>query len=244
MKTLWALCFGALCCVSCTKSRPHVLQPTLEGLHDAMEKRGMFALFPDDPTLRVIFFTAQDDIPWALVTSKDHMYRDGCTWHDYVFKDGQWQRGPTKISEITYTNPVTGVASGPVDPSNCLIEAGMDEFYIWTEKGQKPKFVVIHDHGWRGGIFKDDDPTTGIFVDVEEYYLATRTAKHITIDPEGYLKTIPIPELSFEKRRFEYDDGDDIKDYPTLQLETPTYKLEPIQVQTFSPKTRGLDPVE
>jgi len=203
-------------CASCTNTTP---KPTMERLHDAMAKSGMFFdVFPNNPTLYAVFFKTQDGIPRALVTSWEYLSNRGGAgdWFDYYFKDGQWQENGRKITEENY-----------VDNSN-IVWAREDDFYILTEKGKKPKLIVIH----MANVGERDIGKK----------LYNRNAYEITIDSKGYLKTIPISEFSFTNHVVyaewvdEEDKDEEAKPFPEIKLKSPNDKLEPVQVQTFTPK--------
>jgi len=107
------------CCTSCTGNRLQELQPTIESLYDVVE--GFIDVNPDLPDIYVIFFKAsQHDVQRALVTRFEHKYSDGYLWSDYYFKDGKWQKGASTIF------------------------ADKNEFFVLSEKRQRPKFIFYH----------------------------------------------------------------------------------------------------
>jgi len=183
----------------------------MEGLHDAMGKDRMFEDFPETPFFHAVFFEAnQDGIPRALVTSKDYIDRMGCTWYPYYFKDGTWRRSP-----LTRTD----------DPNYYIIGARFSDFYTLTEEGKKPKFVVIYDDYRR--VHEDDPERFGVLVSREAY--------QVTIDSEGYLKTIPMPEFEFKDHFLDIVETLP-KELAEIKLKSPNDTLERIPVQTFNPE--------
>ena len=200
----------ALAVIGCRKKEDVTVQPpTIEGLFGAMREEIMRDQLDHYPLeVYAVFFEANGDgIPRALTTYPLQMGRYSCAWDAYYYKDGQWQASPRRIfnNEEVYWDP------------NCYVEANLDEFYILTEEGQEPKFISIHDGERYVGYNKTKSGLT-----------MYREAFHITIDSEGYMKKIPIPELSLMNI-----DG---KSYSRIKLKSPNDKLEPVQAQRFPPK--------
>ena len=202
----------ALTLAGCRKKDGVVVQETtVEGLFGAM--RGEVMRMQEGHErycsleIYAVFFEAnKDGIPRALTTYPLRMDRYCCAWDAYYYKDGRWQASPIRFLEEEHH----------FDPGN-YVEAGLDEFYILTEEGQEPKFISIHE----GERYVGYDKT--------ESGLATcREVFHLTVDVEGYLKKIPIPELSVS--------AEDEKGYSRMELKSPNDKLEPVQAQRFPPE--------
>ena len=154
--------------------------------------------------------TGRDGIPRVIAKLDD--YRDQGSWDSFDFKDGRWQKGPIRL--IDDWRP---------DPSGYFWCAS-DGFYMLTEKGQKPKLVAIH--VWRR-YFGFGIP--------EDIYTTCQEAFYITIDDEGYLKTIPIPEFALTDVDADNEEPS-LGPFPRVKLKSPNDKLEPVQVETFYPK--------
>ena len=186
-------------------------QPTIEGLYETMKGAIMEAPYYQ-PKLVAIFFEAnQDGIPRALTTYPERMDRMSCLWFAHYFKDGRWLPSPVRKYEedgLTF-----------IDPTSYL-EVRPNEFYILKEQGQKPKFIAIHVRYNRVARKTIE-------------MIITQEAYHITIDPEGYLKTIRMPEFEGE---WEFEDDEyRLITFPIIKLKSPEDKLEPVEAQTFIP---------
>ena len=201
----------ALTLAGCRKEDGVVVQEaTVEGLFGAMRETVMeMQEGLDHYSLEIyaVFFEAnKDGIPRALTTYPLRMDRYCCFWHAYYYKDRQWHASPRRFLE----------KENHFDPG-CSVDANLDDFYILTEEGQEPKFISIYD----GERYVGDDKT-------ESGLAMYREAFHLTVDAEGYLKKIPIPEftvMSFAG-----------KEYSWITLKSPNDKLEPVQAQRFPPE--------
>ena len=191
-------------------------QPTIESLYEAIEGDILCSYPLYSTKLFAVFFKANyDGIPRALVTYPVYMNEHGghC-WFAYYFKDGRWRSGSARYD----------YAARMDDFNNYIDGVGLRGFYILTEEGQEPKFIAIDEDG-----YKDHD-----YVEKTDFYVAWRKLYYITINPEGYLKTMLIPELSFEKTRFNMED-ENVENYPKFELKSPNDKLEPVSYQMFGP---------
>ena len=196
-----------LAIIGCGKKEYIPIQsPTVEGVHDAMYEtimRDQDGHNYSPAMLYAVFFELnQDGVPRAFTTYPMRMGKGGHIWDPYYYKDGRWQLGPAWID----------------DKNDNHVYARENDFYILTEEGEKPKFIVVADYGYDG---------------IDNSYIAQREAYHISIDSKGYLEKIPMPEFSFRETSFKFD-GVDIIDYPELKPQTPNGKLERIQVQTLN----------
>ena len=201
----------ALTLAGCRKKDDVVVQEaTVEGLFGAMrgevmERQGGLGYYP--LAIYAVFFEAnKDGIPRALMTYPLCMSRYGCCWDAYYYKDGRWQASPIRFLEEEHH----------FDPGSS-VDAKLDDFYILTEEGQEPKFISI----FEGERYVGDDKT-------ESGLAMYREAFHLTVDAEGYLKKVPIPEftvMSFAG-----------KEYSWVKLKSPNDKLERVQVQRFPPE--------
>jgi hypothetical protein len=171
---------------------------------------------PDDNPMDVLFFDInRDGILDALVSERwDRSYGGfhGNDWCLYQFKNGEWQQNPLK--EINGDN---------YDRSNEVF-AKVDDFYCLTRDGQKPKLVFVFSASRK--------ETDGIM-----FY---NEACEVTIDSDGYLKTIPIPELSGTVLAPYPEDDDSIgtldvgDEYKAL-----TKLLVPLSVESFYPQEKN-----
>ena len=169
----------------------------------------------------------RDGIQRALAKHQD--YKDLGGWQSYDFKDGKWQEGPQRPYEYFYNYDFLEIQDGRevrlpgfYMKHTDFFSARSDEFHILRKKGGESKLIVITGGG--------EDDRYG-------YHVAWRKAFHITIDAEGYLKTIPIPEFSFDEMKFNLDDLEQelsLK-YPKIKRETEDYKLESVKTETFYP---------
>ena len=101
-----------------------------------------------------------------------------------------------------------------------FIVAQFGDFYVLVEEGQKPKLVVISMEWER--VWDKEEGYTGEAI-------VSRVAYQITIDKNGELKTISMPE-------FEFKNYSSYADLPAIKLKSPKDKLNPIKVETFYPK--------
>ena len=126
-----------------------------------------------DAPIAVLFFDINHDgILEALGSLQEDIASGGCHgngWYLYRFKNGKWQQ-----SLLPNGN----------DPSYDPVFARGDDFFSLTEKGQKPKLILVYSAYGR----TLNDPTYDWDI--------SHIAWEITMDGGGYLKTIPIPELT------------------------------------------------
>ena len=194
-----------------------VAQPTVENLYDAIK------WLSDDRIYAVFFQTYPDDIPRALATSHENAVgKRSFHWYHFYFKDGQWHTGEERLMDI-YRDDNGEMLGATIDPSS-YVETDRDAFFYLAEEGQEPKFIVADVYG---------KFSSGVYVSQE--------TSHIIIDEEGYLKRIPIPQLSFKDWTFS-DDEFDRDAFPRIPLKPPYYKLERLKLLTFGPN--GLIPTE
>ena len=203
-------CFGAIAVLLAQNGTSH---PDTESLCDVLranfrEHQASAEGYPID----VLFFDInRDGTPDALMAFREALSGGGCHgnyWSPYRFKDGKWQTVPSSGRNELNNEPNIVFARG-------------DDFYSLAVDGQKPKLVLIYTRqGWtdKGKAYID-------------------TACEITIDSEGYLTTIPIPELSGE-----YPCGDDGDEAPpdqeprspeSLAMEK---RLTPLSIESFLPQ--------
>ena len=106
------------------------------------------------------------------------------------------------------------------DPSNDVF-ADVDGFYSLTRDRQKPKLVSLH-----SAYCKATDGRT----ESQDF------AHEITIDGEGYLKTIPIPELSlqyiFDE---EMEKPEDVYRRQSPEIQEMRKLLVPLSIESFDP---------
>ena len=218
MKTKKSLLVVTLCLlVIHTRFAQHTQPPpNVEELYEYLRERAELAgAAPDTPMDFLFFDLNHDGIPEALGSARVDQQGGGLhgnDWELYLFENGEWDmRSYKPIDEETF------------DTSNVVYARG-DDFFSLIREGEKPKLVLIYSHsmnmngGWR---FNDD-------------------AWEITIDNDGYLKAIPIPELTTEV--FVPDDefvGDTAPPRKTQKLD---YKLVPLPVVTISPSQKGESP--
>jgi len=149
--------------------------PNVEELYALLKAESKEVTVPPNPPVTILFFDINHDgIPEALAAlCLDHS-AGGChgnSWSIYRFENGEWQWVPTRDSE------------DPFDINHGIYARG-DDFYSLTEEGQKPKLILIYECG---GSTNENPPFD---------YRHSQEAHEITIDDEGYLKNIPIPELT------------------------------------------------
>jgi hypothetical protein len=208
------LCLTLFCCVSCKDA---TTQPDIEGLFDLVPPFPTLEGTPDKPTVYAIFFKIHDDIPRVLVTGGEWLSRRSHGWEYYCFMDGQWQKGSKRIV----------FNMGPYVEPSVFIEAGFYDFYMLTEEGSKPKFVVITKNSF-STIGKRGEEDICIIE-------ARREAHHITLDAEGYLITIPIPDFTIRLQKI-YEDEFDYNEFFKIELKSPNDKLEPVNIEVFNPR--------
>ena len=175
--------------------------------------------FPNSPIDVLFFDINHDGVLDALVSYRIDMSGGGLHgngWDLYRFKNGEWRQGPYKMLEEPIINPSTSVY------------ARGDDFFTLMRDGQPPKLVYVYEGSGRN--FNEDQ---------SEYLSCFQNACEITIDGEGYLKTIPIPELTVE---FDapYDEKEGVYMYPDLGEEYDALKkqLVPLPaVETFDPRS-------
>jgi len=158
-------------------AQTNALPPDVEGLRDFLLTDLAYQEYPEDPFIWVVFFDIDHDgIPDALATYKGNDYTGtgggGYLWHFYRFKDGKWQRGPLEETEDSIFDPNT-------------VYSASDGFFSLTREGKKP--TLIASYPFRGKEFDIDFAR----------YTESQDASEVTIDNEGYLKTIPLPELTW-----------------------------------------------
>ncbi|MCL1920942.1 MAG: hypothetical protein FWG50_07670 [Kiritimatiellaeota bacterium] len=139
-----------------------------------MEYMKGFSLFENQPVDILFFDINHDGILDALVSFRMDKSYGGCHGNDWMlfrFENGEWEQSPFK-----------NMPDGSLDPSGDVWARG-DDFYSLTRDGQPPKLVLIYSGSSNVGygIHQGHD------------------AHEITIDDEGYLKTIPIPELTTQE---------------------------------------------
>jgi len=213
---LWSLAMVVMLSGCRKKEEVVVLQPTIESLFETIREE-ITAMPHYSPQLFVIFFEAnQNGIPRALTTHTIHVHRNSCTWDSYYFKEGRWQQSPIKC-----------IDGYMVDPS-CYVEACPEQFYILTEEGKEPKLIAFN---IVYGMYEWNGHTETVTIAQQAY--------HITIDPEGYLKAIRMPELegewTFDRSYHESNNTE----FPIIKLKSPNDTLKPVLVQTFAPKGVG-----
>jgi len=160
----------------------------------------------EGPAIDVLFFDINHDgIPEALISARENIYGGGARGNDWIlhqFKDGEWQMTPPYKTDDEY----------PIAPLNCVFARG-DDFFSLIRKGENPKLALIY--SWES---KEDE---GI-----KY---SQDACEITMDAEGFLKTIPIPELTSEYVVV-WDDIDNDRWPESPKFE---YELVPLQTEAF-----------
>ena len=208
--------FLGLAIVGCA-TKETTPQPTPENLlKEELTKNGIsYAIF---------FKTYPNDVPRALVTNEgQNLGGDWYFWNHVYYKDGQWQPGAIRDKEVHFSS-VDGRRLGGTLDSSSYVEAYPDSFYVLTEVGQKPKFVVIA--VWKR--FVD-------FAGRKWEDAVCQEAHRIVIDSEGYLTKVPIPEWTMMDVDVDFDDPNE-EPFPRIKLNSPHDKLERIPVQTFNPK--------
>ena len=162
--------FFTLLCLGLNSVPFLTLKANTENNCDLLRKKLSVFERPENDPVDVLFFDINHDgIPDALVSERfDKSFggNHGNLWYLYRFENGEWQYKFKKIDE-------------DIDGYNNVYARG-DDFYSLTMDGQKPKLVLVYtSHNNEGYGWLQDD-----------------SAHEITIDEDGYLKAIPIPELT------------------------------------------------
>jgi len=193
--------------------------PDVEQLHDVLLKDfGVLQEYPDDPFVWVLFFDLDHDgIPEAFATYKGDDYTGsgggGCQWSFYRFKDGKWQRGLQKSEDGSASDSAT-IGAHP-----------WYGLFSLTREGQKPSLVVSSP--FRG---KEDNGMT-----------FTEDVSEVTVDNNGYLKVVPIPELSvnysapWDDEKWGYVSPDLGAEYDALQK-----RLVSVSAEMFFPTDKTI----
>ena len=195
------ICFGAICISLAEDTRP----ADKESICDLLRVKLCEA--QEDCPIDVLFFDLNNDgIPDALVSLRMDTSPGGChgdIWELYRFENGEWQISPHK-------------AGDDYDPLD-YVHARGDDFFSLTEEGQKPKLFLVYSSWGRNSLAEDTE--------------VTQKGYEITIDNEGYLKAISVPELStnyFPR----YDEKNDAFWLESTEMEE---KLVPVPVVTLDP---------
>jgi len=167
-------CFGASCMNLAQDTQPLSDE---RGIRDLLWKKLEPLDYSPDTPIDVLFFDINHDgITDALVSYRENQWGGGLhgnDWNLWRYKDGEWQEiSYKKLDEYT------------IDPSSCVYARG-DDFYSLTKDGQPQKLILAY--SWAGNEFGDDFSK----------HIEVQNACEITIDDEGYLKTIPFPELTW-----------------------------------------------
>ena len=167
----------------------------------------------NEPALNVLFFDInRDGTPDALKSFREDTCGGGCHgngWSYYLFKDGEWQYGPFREDD------------DPNDEYNDVFARG-DDFYSLAVEGEKPKLVLIYT-----SFGRTDDGRRA----------CADHACEVTIDGDGYLKTIPIPELS--GTGLIGSDGDEnppVEEPPSQETLAMRKRLTFLSIETFLPQ--------
>ena len=202
--------FGAIAVLLAQNGTPH---PDTESLCDILRTGYReHQASSEGPPIDVLFFDINGDgIPEALMSFRVSLRVGGCHGNDWLyhhFKDGKWQTGPLKEENELWYDP------------NVIFARG-DDFFSLAMDGQKPKLVHIYtSYGWTSKGKGHTDH-----------------ASEVSIDSDGYLTTIPIPELSGE-----YHDGDD-GDFPDQEPPSPESlamekRLTHLSIETYLPQKK------
>ena len=167
-----ALTFLGVTCMGSAQGAQSLLDK--EGICDLLRKQLNTFERPENIPIDVLFFDINHDgIPDALLSYREEQRGGGSRgnlWALFQFKNGEWERNPLKETDDDNWSSYNSVF------------ARGDDFYSLTMDGQKPKLVLVFSSSLNEGYG----------------WLHDNTACEITIDSEGYLKTIPIPELTNE----------------------------------------------
>jgi len=177
-----------------------------------IQRDDLYADFFEYPIVYVIFFSAQDGIPRALATGMEKVSEERCLWNDYFWEDERWKKNKKRTSE------------GNDDDADSHIFGNVADFCIVTMEEQAPKLIFIHDD--RDRVTRKD----------EGKMVVNRIARHITIDSEGYLKAIPIPELEIKdyilslSYTTEHPNGES---YPWVRARAPIGEIRHFECETY-----------
>ncbi|MCL1920798.1 MAG: hypothetical protein FWG50_06925, partial [Kiritimatiellaeota bacterium] len=184
-----------------------MLNANTEDICDVLRKELKTFKGSGDNPIDVLFFDINHDgLPDALVSERVDKSAGGChgnLWYLYRFENGEWQY---MFKE-----------DGDPDSYNS-VSARVDGFYSLTEEGQKPKLFLVYE------FYARNYPTADTEVHQNGYEIA--------IDNEGYLKAIPVPELTtnyFPR----YDEELDAVWMATTEMQD---KLVPLAIETFDPR--------
>jgi len=170
--------------------------------------------FPNAPIDVLFFDINHDGIPDALVSYRFDTDAGGCHgngWSLFRFENGEWNQSPFKETDDDNWKSYNSVF------------ARGDDFYSLTEDGQKPKLFLVYSYYDRNSLKE------GTEVSQDGY--------EITIDNEGYLKSIPIPALTtnyFPR----YDEENDAFLMETTEMQD---KLVPLSIESFYPQKKNED---
>ena len=209
-------CFGAIV-IMLVQDRQH--SPDAEKICDLLRadsRKYQASVSSNEPMLEVLFFDInRDGTPDALTSFRVDTSARGChgnPWSYECFKDAKWQSGPWREDD------------DPNDEYNDVFARG-DDFYSLAVEGEKPKLVLIY-------------TSFGRTYDGERDY--TDQAYEITIDDDGYLKTIPIPELS--ETGLLGSDGDEnppVEEPPSQETLAMRKRLTSLSTEYFLPQGRN-----
>lgn len=172
----------------------------------------LYADFSGYPIVYVIFFCEQDGIPRALAAGMEEVSEERCLWNDYFWEDERWKKNKKRASE------------GNDDDVDSHILGNVADFCTVTTEGQNPKLIFIHDN--RDRETRKD----------EGKMVINRIARRMTIDSEGYLNVIPIPELEIKDYLLslsyttEHPNGES---YPWVRNWTPVGEIRPFECETY-----------
>ena len=210
-----------------TSEKPPFLQSHIEILYeDEINSIGAPSRFPDK--MYFVFFETNDDgVSRMLSSSSDRkrVHGDGDIWTAYLFQNGMWQLGPIRTSIEFDAELNDYVETGMIDRSN-YIEANHVKFAVLTEKRQTSKLIAITTDIYK---FRHNDG-------IPRY---DRNVFHITIDSDGYLKTIPMREFELIDYMLDYDDEGNFY-LPELNPVSPLDKLETVKIYVYDPKTKTI----
>ena len=199
--------------------------PDTRGICDLLKKE--YETVKDTPIDFLFFDIDHDGVVDALVSWRDHRSGTGGVgngWALYRFENGEWIQSPFKKMD-----------DGSCDPSNDVF-GRFDSFHSLTRDGQPPKLICVFKF-----YSKEFDGMR-----IMEY------AHEVTIDGEGYLKAIPVPELMMEydapydETKGDYifpDLGDDYYALKKQLVPLPTETVIPNEAQkpdTDTPATAGV----
>ena len=210
--------FFVLLCLGLNSITVSAINADTEGIYDLLRKQLNTFERSENVPIDVLFFDINyDGVPDALLSYREEQRssgRRGNGWDLFRFKNGEWERSPFKKMD-----------DGSFDPSNDVCARG-DDFYSLTEDGQKPKLVLVY--SW------NEKKDNGVMHYDKAY--------KITIDDEGYLKTIPIPELTVEGL-YPYEGDEDAFSFPDFGPEYAMLakRLVPLSIESFYPQKKNED---